>query len=429
MIPYTTFTASQALTIATLQALQPALTTAPTSVVMSLINALLSADGDTNTAIIAQGQNVAYTTAAPGAPLQAKAADRNVVPSAGLSATCAVVFFLQVPATETLTFAAGTVVSTGGDGTTTPQITFLTQTTATISSGATDSGTPVLATCTSPGSLGNVGAGTVTTLGIGGSLGAFVSNALTVGWPGNNQVSNPNGAGVGGVDADTPGQIREKIAIATTNPVGVANMEAALLSVSGIYDAYVLDPLAGSGIVYYYWCEVDGTTPGINGGTSTASGTPDNTTFIAGVTLTGTAAQADAAIRARAPAGLQIKLGTTVSASSPASTMFTVVSVTALSLTYTAPATVQASVIDPLLSAGVSAYFNGGTVNGVTTPGLFHNEVPSIFGLTIYLQQVVGGSLINCTISAVTPSTTFTVSPVPTTVFRASASISVTVTP
>ena len=99
-----------ALASARLAALAPYLTQAPTSVVMNLLQAHLSSLADTQTAIANSAANITYTTAS-GAALAAKAADYNVVPSAGVAAVAEVVFWVDAPAATSITIPAGTIVT------------------------------------------------------------------------------------------------------------------------------------------------------------------------------------------------------------------------------------------------------------------------------------------------------------------------------
>lgn len=385
---------------------------------MALLGIFLQADADTNAALNNSATQITYTTAA-GQFLTNKAIDYGKSRSAGVNATANVVFYLDNPATATYTLPIGTVVGTAGTGVGSPQVQFVTTAVATISTSATASAViPVV--CTQPGSIGNVSAtvpalGAITVISISPVVGLKVSNAASV-----SGVSNPNGAGVGGVDPDTDAQLRAKIASAVQPQYGLAALVAAIEAVVGVYDGYVLDPQTGSGFIYYYWAQPDGTAPTITGGSQVASGSPDFTTYISGATLSGLALAVDTALRAILPVGIVPRIGGAGSASRP----FTLVTLTNVAYTYSAPAALQDTTIQALINAAIIAYVNGVAGSGFT-PGLQHNQIPTQFGMSQAVQTSVGNSLSNFVFTASTPAVGAAAQ---TTLYRASNVISFTPT-
>jgi hypothetical protein len=294
-------------------------------------------------------------------------------------------------------------------------------------------GAPVSCQCTQAGVIGNVLAATSPTTGIclvslGQAPGLAVSNALVVAG-----TDNPGGAGTGGVDPDTDAQIRNKVAVRATPLYGVRNAQAAILSVAGVYDAYVYDPLGDpaytsgfAGYIYYAWCDATGAAPAIIGG-SVHTG-PENTApvYLTYTSLSGLAAQVDAQIRAYLPAGLVPRLLGNGGVSSP----FLVSTVSAASVVYSAPPNVQPSVVDPIIKAAIVAYLNGGTVSGITFPGLAHNEVPTSYGLHQAIAQATGYAVTNVSTLTLTCTTGgLDGTPAPTLIYRSAPNITITVTP
>lgn len=378
------FSDAQADLQARLLAAAPWLTQSLQSVTFSLMNTFLGTDAQTNVALANSAPNITYTTAT-GIPLINKAADYGVNYNTGLAATAYVVFYLQSPAVMTQIIPAGTIVSTAGGGITSPQIQFATQSAAIISSGTTNCVVPIQCIATGPGANTNVAAATITAVGLSSVTGLFVSNDTTV-----NGVANPNGAGVGGADPDSISTLRNKIAVVTSPQYGVAAYQKALLAVPNVYDAYVFDPQSGSDYIYYYWCEVDGTAPTISGGSVVGSGSPDVTNYISGATLSGVAAAADAAIRGVLGAQVLVRLGGAGSATSP----FTVDNLTAISYSYSAPAALQSSFLQPLINAGLQAYVQA----------LIHNQIPTQFGAAQAAQAATGFALTNFVLGSTTPA-------------------------
>lgn len=370
----------QARTLAT----APFLTQAQSSVLFAVQNTFLASNAQTLVAIANSAPNITYTTAT-GQALLNKAADYGVAYNAGLAATANVVFWLQQPAATTITIPAGTIVGTAGGGVTSPQIQFATTAPAIISSGATNCGAPVVAVATGPGQNTNVADGSILIVSVSGIAILQVSNALTV-----DTIANPNGAGVGGADGDSVASLRQKIAAVATPQYGVVAYQDAMLKVPGVYDAYVFDPQSGSDFIYYYWCGADGTAPTISGASIVASGTPDNTNYLSGGTLSGTAALVDAALRAVLGAQTLVRIGGAGSATSP----FVVANLTAIAYTYSAPASLQSSYLQPLINAGLAAYVQG----------LVHGEIPTQFGAAQAAQTATGFWLTNFVLGATTPA-------------------------
>ncbi len=364
-------------------AMAPYITLDNTSVIMILGQAFLSSIADLEVALSQSAPNITYTTAA-GTALAIKAQDYGVSPSNGTAATISVVFFTQVAPATTITVPIGTIVGTGGDGVTTPSVNFSTMASVVISSGTTAS-SPVTATCTTTGSIGNVTAGSVVSTSLAQTSGVQVSNALTVG-----SVSNPNGAGTGGVDPDTDPVIKNKIAARVTPFTTAANAQAAMLAISGIYDVYVFDPLLGSGYIYYYWCDSTGNVSGISGGTPAT--VADGTYYLATPTLTGTAALVDTALRAVLPFGIVPRIGSY--SGSTSQVPFQVEDLSAMTVHFYAPAAVQTSVVTPLIQSGVTTYIQG----------LIHGQAPTPAGIYAACQAATGQALTNLYVSSSTPA-------------------------
>ena len=120
---------------ARLAALAPYLTQSNTSVVMQLSQAFLSSVADLKVALANSAPNITYTTAS-GTALAIKAADYNVVPSAGTAATAYVWPYMQTAPTSTQTIPAGSVVGTGGNGVTTQAVTYATAAVSTVIAGS-----------------------------------------------------------------------------------------------------------------------------------------------------------------------------------------------------------------------------------------------------------------------------------------------------
>ena len=361
------------------QANVPELAVGGTSRAFGYARSFLSATDDITYLVSQSAPNLSWQTASYEG-LLVLAGNYGVTVSPGTAASASVVFSLSSgTATGSLVIPAGTLVSTVGDGLTTFAQYFTTQAAATISSGASSS-SAVTATATVPGIAGNVSAGAISVLNTQGLAGAYtVTNAAPA---------------TGGVDPDTATQIRAKIAAAVQSKYAAAAIQAAALTVPGIYDAYVADPLDGSGAFAVY----NGDTAGV---------------VASGALLT----SLQAAVMAVSPAAIKA-----ASVTYPA---FTVQNVTALALTYSAPTAVQSSVIQPLIQAGAKEYIQGNSATGYS--GVIHGQVPTAFGLYAYVQGYVGYQLSNLVVTSATPNF-LVASPSNTTLWRLNGSASTVVT-
>jgi len=272
---------------------------------------------------------------------------------------------------QTLTVQAGSVWSVQSDGQTTAAVAFATNQTVTISSG---SATPaaVTATATTAGGVGNVAPGSV------------VAPVVATGTPVAIVTTNPpQGAGgtqgytTAGTDGEYPSpgagddRLRERIQAATRPIYSAAAVTSAILSIPGVTDALVIDPQNGNGTIQYLWALADGTVPGLVGSTITAG------------TL---AATVDATVRGVLPPNVV-----------PTASAFAVTTLTNITVTFSAPATVATATITPQIQAAIVAYVNG----------LPHGQVPTPFGIIGAVNAATGYVLTiggNLTVTSTTPA-------------------------
>jgi|GEM_PF-6517545 len=349
----------------------PAASVGGQSVLFNLAQAFLSADADTQY-LIQQATPSLFVLQATGANLDAVVANYGIARNLGSAATGNVVFSVQVAATATITVPSGTVVQTVGDGVTTIAQLYTTQAAATINIGATSSNS-VAIVANLPGSAGNVAIGAISVISNPSSTASYtVTNAAIT---------------TGGIDADTDQSLRNKAVAAFSSKYTTAAITAAILAVPGVYDAYVFDPQSGSGFIYYYWCDSAGANGGVSGG-SILSG--DSTNYLSGATLTGLAATVDAAVRAVLPPGITPRIGNAGSAGQ----IFNAINLTNVTVTWAGPSALQPATIDPQIQAAVAGYVQA----------LKHNAGTTVFLMGQAVQQALGFSLSNFTLTSTTPA-------------------------
>jgi len=293
------------------------------------------------------------------------------------------VFSVGSPAAASSVIRAGTLVGTG-DGVITPVYIYQTLADAIINAGATTS-TTVAFTAQQTGAAYNQAIGQVNQMLTNVGNGVTFANTT---------------AATGGADADTDQQYRDRIEAQLAATFSPARIEAAILA-AGAYDAYVNPApviVANQYTFNYYWCDANGAQP---------------------TGLAGTNGPIALAVAAQLPPGL-----------TGVSNAFTVISYnatqnTTIHITYSAPASVLSSTIDPQIQTAVKAYLQGDGVNARS--GLVHNLVPDPFSLGIAVQQgynpqtglpVVGGGIQSLTSFAVTAFNPAVGSPSPTTIYR-----------
>jgi len=345
-----------------LQANLPQAAVGGSSALYNLLSAFMSSKADTDY-LIAQSSLNMFLTTASGSALDAKASDYGVSRNLGTPAVVTLVFSTQANAVTTINIPAGVIVSTPGDGVTTIAQAFVTQTATTIAAG-TNTSAAVAANCTVNGIIGNVAIGAVSVL-----ITPLGPIAYTVT---NTALATP------GVDPDTDPVLRNKILAQLLPKYGTAAVSAAILA-AGAYDAYVA---TSAGAITYYYSDVLGAQPGAL------------TTAVA------------AAVVASSPANLAV---------TPAA--FTVTNYTSagtIAITFTAPIALQSGPYLANVQLAVMAYIQS----------LYHGQTPTNYGMSAYVQAVVGNLInFNC-------STTFTTA-TNTTLYRATgvASTVVTATP
>lgn len=429
----------------------PQLALNDSTVLMSIAQALLAEAEDVRTL----ATNIAptlFVATATGDDLKRRAADYGVPIGTGAYASGYGVFKTAAgaappPAATSLTYQAGTVVGTAGDGITSPLVLFVTGAAATISSGAGVS-IAVPITAQTVGVVGNVNAGSITIIQTQGASGVF-SNATADGGT----------ATTGGNDPDSDATIRNNIYKALYPRYGSAAIEAAILAVAGVYDAYVYDPAApanggaSTGGITYYWCDVNGNQP--TAGTQATATTTITGGAVSGVTIitagTGYAVVNNilpAVVFSAPPSGVTAQGVTVVSptgtitgvtitnagsgyTSAPTATIttpglpyavqvavasvlppgvtatgaaFTVVNLSNVAVTYSAPAALQTSTLTPQIQAAVAAYVQG---NGAPRSGMTHNSAPNAFAMGSSVQTGVNAqTLVALGVPAV-PSLTY----------------------
>lgn len=356
------------------------------------------ADSESVNQAVANIQPLLAVATLTGAALVRRAGDFGVKPNPGAYASGTGVFktgpgSAPPAATQTITYPAGTIVGTAGNGVTTPLVTYVTESTVSIASGQTTS--PVVSyVAEQVGVAGNVAAGAITIVVTQGASGVF-SNATADGGT----------AATGGEDPDSDGEIRDKIYAVIRPRYGVSAIEAAILAVPGVYDCYVEDSTMGApaGTITYYWCD--------QYGVQTNASYPTLATDV------------QAAVAAVLPPSQVAN-----------SAAFTVVNLSAVAVTYSAPAALQTSTLQPQIQVAVAAYIQG---NGGTQSGLIHDQIPNMFAMGSAIQTGVNPQSLaplnvptvpSLTYFALTSSTPAIGSAAPTTLYRLTGSASSVVT-
>jgi hypothetical protein len=356
-----------ALASARLSAYNPGLALNTNSVLMSLVQAILSANNDTASLVTAASQQQFLSTAV-GSALDARAADYGISRYQGAPATATVVFkMLSGTASSTITIASGTLVSTAQAGTSTP-ITFATQATATINSGASV-GNAVTVQAQTNGVATNVSAGSITVVN-NPPQNVGVSNA----------VADGGTAATGGLDPWSDAQLRAAALANLATKYGALSIQSAILAVTGVYDAVVTDPQNGNSTVTYAVCDANGAQAAFSQSavqTAVTAVLPPNTII------------------------------------SPAASNFqSVVLLTSIPITYSAPSSLQSSVIEPLIKQAVINYIQGTNFSAPSAvaptainvqSGLIHGQALTQFGLAAYVQSACGGVLTNFVLGGTTP--------------------------
>ncbi len=339
---------------------------------VAFAQSILSDNQDIRVLLTQSAPNISVLSAV-GFPLDALAA--NV----GLKRTPATptVLTLQLSranpndTSQTVTVQAESVWSVTSDGVTTAAVAFAINQAVSIGSGSTAPVT-VTATATTAGSVGNVAPGNV------------VVPVVATGTPVAVVATNPpQGAGgtqgytTAGTDGEYPSpgagddKLRARIQAATQPIYSAAAVTSAILSIPNVTDALVIDPQNGNGTIEYLWAQADGTTPGLVGSTITAG------------TL---AATVDAAVREELPPNVV-----------PTALAFAVTTLTNITVTFSAPATVATATITPQIQTAIVAYVNG----------LPHGQVPTPFGIIGAVNAATGYVLTaggNLTVTSTTPA-------------------------
>ncbi len=339
---------------------------------VAFAQSILSDNQDIRVLLTQSASNISVLSAV-GLPLDALAANVGLkrIPATPTVLTLQLSRANPADTSQTLTVQAGSVWSVQSDGQTTPAIAFATSQTVTISSA---SATPaaVTATATTAGSAGNV------------SPGSVIVPVVATGTPVAVVATNPpQGAGgtqgytTAGMDGEYPSpgtgddKLRARIQAATQPIYSAAAVTNAILSIPAVTDALVVDPQNGNGTITYYWAQADGTTPGLVGSTITAG------------TL---AATVDANVR-----------GVLTPNVVPTASAFAVTTLTNITVTFSAPATVATATITPQIQAAIVAYVNG----------LPHGQVPTPFGIIGAVNAATGYVLTvggNLTVTSTTPA-------------------------
>lgn len=315
-----------------LQANLPQAAVGGSSALYNLLSAFMSSKADTDY-LIAQSALNMFLTSATGSALEAKASDYGVSRNLGVASVVTLVFSTQANAVTTVSIPAGAIVSTPGDGVTTIAQAFVTQVATTIAAG-TNTSAPVAATCTISGIVGNVANGSVNVVitSLGPISYTVTNTALTT----------------LGVDPDTDQTLRNKVLAQLQPKYGTLAISSAILA-AGAYDAYIA---TSAGAITYYYSDVLGAQP---------------------AALTAAVA---AAVVSSTPASL---------ATTPAA--FTVTNYTAagsIAISFTAPVSLQNGPYLANVQLAVMAYIQS----------LVHGQTPTVYGMSTYVQVVVG-NLIN----------------------------------
>jgi hypothetical protein len=200
----------------------------------------------------------------------------------------------------------------------------------------------VTVTNTQNGAAGNVAAGTIV------AFATQVTNLVV-----SNATADGGTAATGGSDPDADAVVRSKVSAIITPRWGTAAVEAAILAVPGVYDAYVSDPQNGSGVITYYWCD--------------ALGNQTNSSY------PNMASQVTTAVQQAIPPSVTANSAT-----------FSVQNLTSIAVSYSAPSAVQTSTVAPQIQAAVVAYVQG---NGNPRSGLQHNQIPNAFAMGAAVQS------------------------------------------
>jgi len=213
-----------------------------------------------------------------------------------------------------------------------------------VSSSITTAVAGTAVTNTANSAMGNVAAGTIV---------AFATQTTNLAV--SNAVADGGTAATGGADPDADATVRSAVSKVITPRWGAAAVEAAILAVPGVYDAYVHDPQDGSGVITYYWCDVLGN--------QTNSNYPSMAT------------QVTSAAQQGVPPSVTANSAT-----------FTIHDLTAVAVSYSAPAAVQTATVGPQIQAAVAAYIQG---NGNPRSGVQHNQIPLAFAMGSAVQTGV----------------------------------------
>lgn len=276
----------------------------------------------------------------------------NVYRLPGDAATGNVVITMSPAPTVAQVISAGTILSTNSN----PPIYFKTAADTTIPAGVGSSSsspsTPV--TAAFAGSNANVGANTILIVNF-----QLVSGTLTV----------TNAAATsGGTDPEDDQSLRDRGLVATQTKYGPDDMISAIVAVSGVWDAAILDTTAPIGSEYnntgsitatnsfdYYWCDSSGNQPG--------AGTP-NTGLALAVQNAVTAQKASAIV--------------------PVQAAFTVISFTTIYISYRCLPTISPSQIEPQIQQAVLDFVQATK----------HNTQIDSFSMGAYVQTAVNGVLL-----------------------------------
>lgn len=181
----------------------------------------------------------AFVSTAVGSALDALGLDRGVSRT-GASNASGTLIFTRADTSGVLSLPAGVIVSTVNLDPTT-NVNFSTLSPATFNAGVAS--VSVSAVCSTAGSLGNIGAGTI-------------SNIVSVA-PGVTAVTNPT-AMTGGTDSESDASFRVRIWQTLTPQNSVTRINGAVLGVSGIFSAATFDQQDGLGNFIVYACDQSG---------------------------------------------------------------------------------------------------------------------------------------------------------------------------
>jgi len=181
----------------------------------------------------------AFVSTAVGSALDALALDHGLTRNSAALAT-GTLTFTRSDTTTALNLPTGIIVSTNNLDPTT-NIRFSTLAPINFAPGV--SVLSVNASCLATGSVGNIGAGTVTSI---------MSSV-----PGILSVTNPSNMS-GGTDAEADAALRARIFASLLPQSTVARINAAVLGVSGIFTAATFDQQDGEGNCYVYACDPAG---------------------------------------------------------------------------------------------------------------------------------------------------------------------------